>query len=96
MRLNGATEGLNPDLASMSDENVHAYESYYRRNQELGLFVFILCYGLNIVDAVVDAHFSTFDISDDLTLQLQPSLTEPLPRPVPTVTTFGMRLVLNF
>ncbi|MBO4402771.1 MAG: hypothetical protein J5792_03690 [Bacteroidales bacterium] len=96
LRLNGATEGLNPDLASMSDENVHAYESYYRRNQELGLFVFILCYGLNIVDAVVDAHFSTFDISDDLTLQLQPSLTEPLPRPVPTATTFGMRLVLNF
>lgn len=72
LRLNGATEGLNPDLASMTTENVYAYESYYRRNQELGLFVFILCYGLNIVDAIVDAHFSTFNISDDLTMQLQP------------------------
>ena len=73
-RLNGETSGLNPDLASMSDENVYAFESYYRRNQELGMFVFLLCYGLNIVEAMVDAHFSTFNISDDLTMRLQPGL----------------------
>ncbi|MBR5664737.1 MAG: hypothetical protein IKX13_03190, partial [Bacteroidales bacterium] len=59
LRLNGATEGLTPELANMSTENVAFNERHYQRNQELGVFVFLICYGLNIVDAMVDAHFST-------------------------------------
>ncbi len=72
LRLNGETEGLRPELSSMSTYNVKDYKDYYQRNQELGAFVFILCYALNILDAVVDAHFSNFDISDDLSLNIQP------------------------
>lgn len=38
-------------------------------------YVYItLLYGLSILDAVVDAHFSTFDISEDLSLNWQPSI----------------------
>ncbi|MBO4282089.1 MAG: hypothetical protein J5873_02725 [Bacteroidales bacterium] len=77
LRLNGATEGLNPDLRNMSTENVAAYERYYQRNQELYAFVFAVCYGLNIVDAMVDAHFSTYDVSERLSMQLRPYVAGP-------------------
>jgi len=35
-------------------------------------------YTLNILDAVVDAHFYTYDISDDLSLRLSPMVVPSL------------------
>jgi hypothetical protein len=102
LRLNGATEGLNPELANMSTENVAFNEKHYQRNQELGVFVFLICYGLNIVDAMVDAHFSTYDVSDNLTLGVRPCLAEPLPYAAVrtpacgTAPALGMRMFLKF
>ena len=102
LRLNGATEGLNPELANMSTENVAFNERHYQRNRELGVFVFLICYGLNIVDAIVDAHFSTYDVSDNLTLGLRPCIAEPLPYSAiatparGTAPALGMRMVLRF
>ncbi|MCQ2203432.1 MAG: DUF5683 domain-containing protein [Bacteroidales bacterium] len=49
-------------------------KDYYRRYRDLSYFGLIGVYVLQIVDAAVDAHFFTFDVSDDLTLQWQPSL----------------------
>lgn len=49
-------------------------QDYYRRNRDL-LFVCIVgFYGLQIIDASVDAHFFDFDMSDDLTMNWQPSV----------------------
>ncbi len=45
---------------------------YYRRNREISLLFFIGTYLLNIVDASVSAHLFDYDISDDLSLQIQP------------------------
>ncbi|MBN1198672.1 MAG: hypothetical protein JXA23_04905 [Bacteroidales bacterium] len=49
-------------------------QDYYRRNRDLLVIGFIAFYGINILDASVDAHFMDFDISDDLTLNWQPSM----------------------
>jgi hypothetical protein len=49
-------------------------QDYYRRNRDLLIISFIGFYGLNIIDASVDAHFFDFDISDDLTLKWEPSM----------------------
>ncbi len=46
----------------------------FRRNKEQLIIAGILFYGLTIVDAIVDAHFSTYDISDDLSLRYFPKI----------------------
>lgn len=44
----------------------------YRRNRDLCYIVAGALYILQIVDAHVDAHFKDYDISDDLTMNLEP------------------------
>lgn len=44
----------------------------YRKYRDLGIIGCVVIYALNIVDANVDAHLKTFDVSDDLSLQIKP------------------------
>ncbi|MGB0975401.1 MAG: DUF5683 domain-containing protein [Prolixibacteraceae bacterium] len=46
--------------------------SYYKRNRDLNVVGMAALYILNIIDASIDAHFSTFDISDNLSMDIQP------------------------
>ena len=48
----------------------------YRRWRDLNIILMVGFYGLNIIDASVDAHFFDWDISDDLTLRWQPTLNQ--------------------
>lgn len=45
---------------------------YWRRNRDLTILLLAVIYGLNLIDANVDAHLSGFDISDDLALVIEP------------------------
>jgi hypothetical protein len=36
-------------------------------------------YAITIIDAYVDAKFFRFDISNDLTLQVNPTINQPIP-----------------
>lgn len=96
LRLNGKTEGLKPELANMTTASVASYESYYHRYQELGTFLFAICYGLNIVDAMVDAHFSTYDVSENLTLSARPFVSEPLLLAKQPAPALGLRLTFQW
>jgi hypothetical protein len=49
-------------------------QNYYRRNRDLLVISMIGFYGLNIIDASVDAHLFDFDISEDLTMNWQPTV----------------------
>lgn len=62
----------NPKLADLDTENIYSYENVNRRNMELSIIALSVFYILNIVDAAVDAHFMSFDISEDLSMQLIP------------------------
>jgi hypothetical protein len=48
--------------------------TYYRRNFELTCIFGSLFYVLNIIDASVDAHLYKFDISEDLSLRIEPDI----------------------
>lgn len=60
-----------------------ALRNQFRRNKEQLIIAGVIFYGLTIVDAIVDAHFATYDISDDLSLQVKPSLLCTLPNNLP-------------
>jgi hypothetical protein len=66
--LENPTDSLNfkTGLSKQSD--------YYRRNRDLLIISMLGFYGLNIIDASVDAHLFDFDISEDLTLNWQPAV----------------------
>lgn len=56
---------------------LQAYKDAYRRNFELWSIILVAWYGLNIVDAVVDGHLYSYDISDDLSLSIDPVFSIP-------------------
>ncbi|MCC3152726.1 DUF5683 domain-containing protein [Hymenobacter sp. BT770] len=47
---------------------------FYRGNRDLFYLYIGLAYSLQIVDALVDAHLKSFDVSEDLSLHWQPAL----------------------
>lgn len=72
----GITTDVDEDIKEIagkySGENLITLRDYYRRNMELSWIIMALWYGINIIDATVDAHFLEYDISDDLTLKIEP------------------------
>lgn len=49
---------------------------------------FVVVYGMNIIDAFVDAHFVTFDVSQQLQFSMRPKLFSP--------NEYGISLALKF
>lgn len=46
----------------------------YRRWRDMSMFVMIGVYAFSVIDAYVDASLSEFDISDDLSLRVEPTV----------------------
>lgn len=46
----------------------------YRRWRDLSFFVMVGVYALSVIDAYVDAELSVFDISEDLSLRVEPTI----------------------
>ena len=61
-----------------SDDNLNTLQKYYHRYRDLTVIGFAALYALNIIDASVDAHLFTFNVSDDLSLNIQPTLINTL------------------
>jgi hypothetical protein len=64
------------------------FRNEVRQNIDYSVLFFLAFWGLNVVDAAVDAHLKTFDVSDNLTLQIKPGYS-------PLANTNGISLVLN-
>ena len=60
------------DKLNYSNSELVVLTDYYRRNREVSALLFALTYILNIVDASVSAHLFTYDVSEDISLKLQP------------------------
>ena len=50
------------------------YRNDFRRNMDYSVLITLLMWGLNVVDATVDAHLRDFDVSEDLSLRVKPTL----------------------
>lgn len=77
--LNGATNGNYSDLTARYNETeLLSGSEYYRRNLEVTVLLTAVWYTLTIIDAAVDAHLMTFDVGEDLSLQVSPALILPV------------------
>lgn len=75
-----------------STDQLITLQDQYRQNRDLFIIASSLVYVLNIVDALVDAHLFSFDVSDDLSLNWQPYYHYS----VNTRNTAGLSLRLTF
>lgn len=69
-------------------DRIKTFRNQVRQNVDYTVLFFILFWGLNVVDATVDAHLKTFDVSDDLSLQIKAGYS-------PVAQTNGIGIVLN-
>lgn len=67
--------------------NIRSKRNLARDNYESSLIFFSLGYILQITDAFVDAHLTTFDVSDDLSMRVQPLI---VPTPIGVVPAVGL------
>jgi hypothetical protein len=73
---------------NISANGVRSLRNSFRQNVDYSVLFFILFWGLNVVDATVDAHLKAFDVNDELSLELKPGYS-------PMANTAGISLVLN-
>ena len=72
-RLDTNTHLLLPKYAKLSNESINANKQLYQQRMEIFIIVTAVWYLVNIIDAVVDAHLFSFDISEDISLNVIPS-----------------------
>lgn len=85
---------VDPELKSFVDANdsysLQLYRNEYRKDIDYSVLFFLFFWALNVVDATVDGHLKDFDISNDLSLHIQPTFIS-----MPGVATPGVSVVLN-
>jgi len=64
------------------------YRNEFRRDMDYSILFVLLAWGLNIVDATVDAHLKGFDVSEDLSLKIKPTILS-------GTSTAGVSLILT-
>ncbi|MGC4233118.1 MAG: DUF5683 domain-containing protein [Niabella sp.] len=57
-------------------EYLRTERDYYRKYRDYAAIYFVIAWALNVVEATVDAHLSSFDISPDLAFKIQPGYSE--------------------
>jgi hypothetical protein len=78
-----------PEFAALSTESIRFYRNAYRQNIDYSVLVFLIFWGLNVVDATVDAHLKAFDVSPDIGMKVRPGFNH-------TTNGAGVSLVFFF
>lgn len=88
-RNNGNTSELFPEYAKYPDQNIYNLYQTYEKNFQLSIIAGVALYALNLIDAYCYGHLFDFQINDDLSLLLTPSVE-------PTYTGIASGLTLQF
>ncbi|MBD1397566.1 hypothetical protein H9Q13_10340 [Pontibacter sp. JH31] len=59
---------------SNGTQNLRYSRDFYRRNRDLTIILSVVAYTMQIAEAYVHAHLREFDVSENLTLRVQPDL----------------------
>ncbi len=73
-----ALESVHSSLLSLVNNGQKSsllnYRNEFRKNMDYSILFTLLFWGLNVIDATVDAHLKGFNVNDNLTLQVKPAL----------------------
>lgn len=67
-----------PQYEFASDQQIYSTKDFYRRNRDLAILGFLAFHSLQMIDAYIDARLATFDVSDNLSIKVQPSIYTPV------------------
>jgi len=59
------------------DNQIFTIKDFYRRNRDLSFYSMFGFWGLQMIDAYIDAKLATFDVSENLSLQIKPTIYLP-------------------
>ncbi len=79
---------IDPRFKNLSANSLKTYRNAFRQNVDYSVLFFIFFWGLNVVDATVDAQLKAFDVNDNLSLKFTPGYS-------PMANTTGLSLVLD-
>jgi hypothetical protein len=88
----GILNGERVDSLMLTIDQVKRVKNSYRRYKGLSIIATGLIYSISIIEANVAAHLKTFDLSDDLTMRIEPKVYQPMINQ----PTAQLRLVFNF
>ncbi len=88
----------------INDSNIERYKQIfknrkdrYRRWRDMSFFVMVAIYAVSVIDAYVDAELSDFDISNDLSMKIRPTVIGSGPSRNPLyATSIGVNCSLSF
>jgi hypothetical protein len=63
---------LQPLVKGGQASSILNYRNEFRKNMDYSILFTLLFWGLNVVDATVDAHLKGFNVNDNLTMQVKP------------------------
>ncbi len=79
---------LKPEYKIYDPNSIRTARDQFRKYIDYSVLVFALLWGLNVIDASVDAHLKGFDVSPDLTLKIKPTY-------IPALNAPGVGFVLS-
>lgn len=67
-----------PQYQFASDQQIYTTKDFYRRNRDLAIIAFFAFHSIQMIDAYIDARLATFDVSDNLSIKITPSVYTPM------------------
>ncbi|HEX4956839.1 MAG TPA: DUF5683 domain-containing protein [Lacibacter sp.] len=79
---------IKPKFQPVDPEAVRQYRNGVRQNIDYSVLFFMVCWGLNVVDATVDGHLKEFNVTENLTMRINPTF-------VPQTKQTGISMVMR-
>ena len=81
-------KNIDPRLKGFSLSSLQTFRNSFRKDRDFSVLWFVVVWGLNVVDATVFGHLKSFEVSDDLSMQVNPMIN-------PVNNSKGISLVFN-
>ena len=106
-RIHNEATSTDPEVSSnvpINAETAKWYRDVYRRYRDYSILATVLVYLLQVIDANVFAYMHDFEVTDDITMNVEPALISPyneyamhtVPSTNPMNNAVGMRLGFRF